>query len=201
VPELVLTHFHADHVDGLPGVLRHRSVGEVLTSPLSEPASGVAEVRRWASEAGIPVRTPPVGEGAGVGPVRWTVLSPAHLLSDSPNDSSLVLMVETRGIRILLTGDVEPPSQEVLEREGLGPVDVLKVPHHGSRYQDPALLTGLGARLALVSVGEDNDYGHPAAETLALLQHAGMVVRRTDHDGDIAVVVGPGGDLRVVSRG
>ena len=145
------------------------------------------------------MRTPPVGEGAGVGPVRWTVLSPAHLLSDSPNDSSLVLMVETRGIRVLLTGDVEPPSQEVLEREGLGPVDVLKVPHHGSRYQDPALLTGLGARLALVSVGEDNDYGHPAAETLALLQHAGMVVRRTDHDGDIAVVVGPGAETSVWS--
>jgi competence protein ComEC len=128
------------------------------------------------------------------------VLSPAHLLSDSPNDSSLVLLVETRGIRILLTGDVEPPSQEVLEREAIGPVDVLKVPHHGSRYQDPALLTGLGARVALVSVGEDNDYGHPAASTLALLQHAGMVVRRTDRDGDVAVVVA-GHTLRVVSRG
>jgi competence protein ComEC len=199
VPELVLTHFHADHVDGLPGVLRHRSVGEVVASPLREPGSGVAEVSRWTSEAGIPVRTPPVGERAGVGPLRWTVLSPAHLLSDSPNDSSLVLLVETRGIRILLTGDVEPPSQEVLEREGIGPVDVLKVPHHGSRYQDPALLTGLGARVALVSVGEDNDYGHPAASTLALLQHAGMVVRRTDRDGDVAVVV-VGHTLRVVSR-
>ncbi len=182
-------------------MLRHRSVGEVVTSPLREPQSGVAEVVRWASEAGIPVRTPPVGEQASVGPLRWTVLSPAHLLSDSPNDSSLVLLVETRGIRILMTGDVEPPSQEVLEHEDLGPVDVLKVPHHGSRYQDPALLSGLGARVALVSVGENNDYGHPAAETLALLQRSGMVVRRTDRDGDVAVVVGPGGGLRVVSRG
>jgi competence protein ComEC len=146
------------------------------------------------------VRTPPVGETAEVGPVRWTVLSPAHLLSDSPNDASLVLLVEVHGLRILLTGDVEPPSQEVLEAAGIGPVDVLKVPHHGSRYQDPALLTGVGARVALVSVGADNDYGHPAPETLSLLEHARITVRRTDRDGDVAVVV-DGGLLRVVTRG
>jgi competence protein ComEC len=79
-------------------------------------------------------------------------------------------------------------------------VDVLKVPHHGSRYQDAALLTGLGARVGLVSVGEGNDYGHPAPETLRMLDQAGKLVRRTDSDGDVAVVV-DGGDLRVVGRG
>ncbi len=200
VPEVVLTHFHADHVDGLPGVLRHRAVGELMASPLQEPVSGEQEVARWSAAAGIPVRTPVVGETAEVGPVSWTVLSPARLLSESPNDASLVLLVESHGLRLLLTGDVEPPSQEVLEREGIGPVDVLKVPHHGSRYQDPALLTGLGARVALVSVGADNDYGHPAPSTMSLLEHAGMLVRRTDQDGDVAVVL-RGGGLRVVSRG
>ena len=88
----------------------------------------------------------------------------------------------------------------MLERGHLGPVDVLKVPHHGSRYQDPGLLTGLGARVALVSVGADNDYGHPAPETLGLLEEAGMLVRRTDEDGDVAVVVDDDGGLRVVTR-
>ena len=73
------------------------------------------------------------------------------------------------------------------------------MPHHGSRYQDERLLTGLGARVALVSVGEDNDYGHPAPTTLALLEGAGATVRRTDEDGDVAVVVDDG-ELRVVSR-
>ncbi len=69
---------------------------------------------------------------------------------------------------------------------------MLKVPHHGSRYQDLDLLLGLGARLALVSAGEDNDYGHPAPETLAALAATGAQVLRTDLDGDLAVVVRDG---------
>ncbi len=77
---------------------------------------------------------------------------------------------------------------------------MLKVPHHGSRYQDPAWLDGLGARLAVVSVGEDNDYGHPARSTLDLLRDGGTTVVRTDQRGDVAVVVDDHGRLRVVSR-
>ncbi|MGH3369931.1 MAG: ComEC/Rec2 family competence protein, partial [Nocardioidaceae bacterium] len=70
--------------------------------------------------------------------------------------------------------------------------DVLKVPHHGSRYQDESFLTGLGARLALVSAGEGNQHGHPAPETIAFLEDAGMLVRRTDVSGDVAVIVDDG---------
>jgi competence protein ComEC len=77
---------------------------------------------------------------------------------------------------------------------------VLKVPHHGSRYQDPDLLGSLGARLAVVSVGRDNDYGHPSAPTLSLLRRSGMRVERTDEDGDVAVTVRDG-RLGVVERG
>ena len=69
-------------------------------------------------------------------------------------------------------------------------MDVLKVPHHGSAHQDDRLLQGLGASLALVSVGKDNDYGHPSARTLALLRAAGAEVHRTDLEGDLAVVPG-----------
>jgi len=104
-----------------------------------------------------------------------------------------VLLVRTHGIRLLLGGDMEPEAQQRLERALPGlRVDVLKVPHHGSRYQDPSLLTGLEARLAVVSVGRDNDYGHPSAITLGLLRGAGMTVQRTDRDGDVAVTVRDG---------
>jgi competence protein ComEC len=78
-------------------------------------------------------------------------------------------------------------------------VDVLKVAHHGSSYQEPALLAETRPRIALVSVGADNDYGHPAPETIAALQRAGALVGRTDTDGTL-VVVGSGSGLRLVER-
>ncbi len=201
VPLVLLTHFHADHVDGLPGVLRGRAVGEVEVSPLRAPSYGADQVDAWARGRGLPVQVASYGEERSVGAVSWRVVAPRRVLSDSPNDASVAWLVTSHGIRLLLTGDVEPPSQGALRREpGLAPVDVLKVPHHGSRYQDPGLLTGLRARVALVSVGADNDYGHPDPAVLALLRASGALVRRTDRDGDVAVVVRDG-DLRVVSRG
>jgi competence protein ComEC len=110
------------------------------------------------------------------------------------NDASVVLLAEVRGVRILLTGDIEPEGQAALARSLPGlQVDVLKVPHHGSRYQDEPWLLSLGARVALVSVGADNDYGHPADSVLEPLEEAGTRVLRTDQDGDLAVVAEDGG--------
>lgn len=200
VPVLALTHFHADHVDGVPGVLRGRTVGEIQTSSLPEPAEGARAVTQWAQENQIPVRVPTAGESVELGALRWQVLGPRASYPGSPNDSSLVLLLEAGGLRVLLTGDIEPPAQRALLRlPGVAPVDVVKVPHHGSRYQDGRMLSGLGARVALVSVGADNDYGHPAPSTLTALEHAGALVGRTDQDGDVAVVVDEG-RLRLVTR-
>ena len=200
VPAVVLTHFHADHVDGLPGVLRGRQVGEIEVSPLREPAYGAEQVERQAAEAGVPVRVPQYGERTTVGAVSWQEVGPSRVYPGSPNDGSLVLLAEAGGLSFLLSGDVEPPAQSALLRAGLPEVDVLKVPHHGSRYQDHRLLTELGARVALVSVGADNGYGHPAASTLAALKESGALVGRTDEDGDVAVLARDG-DLRVARRG
>jgi competence protein ComEC len=208
LPVVVLTHFHADHIDGLPQVLSGRSVGEIEVTATREPAEGAAEVDRWAAASHVQVRVPAYGEVRHVGDLTWQVIGPSRQVGGAShgeegsvaNNASLVLLVDVRGIRILMSGDMEPEAQRLVERAiPTLKVDVLKVPHHGSRYQDPEFLAGLGARLAVISVGADNDYGHPAASTLDLLDSDGMAVRRTDRDGDVAVVL-HGARLGVKSR-
>ena len=208
VPLLVLTHFHADHVDGVAGVLAHRDVGAIEVTRLADPPGGVAEVASAARSAGLTAEVAAYAETRTVGDVSLQVLWPTP---DSPttgpgdgstaNEASVVLLAEVAGFRFLLTGDVEPEGQHALARllPGLR-VDVLKVPHHGSRYQDLTWLDSLGARIAVVSVGADNDYGHPAAETLDDLTAHGTTVLRTDHDGDVVVAVRDGHLVAVTRR-
>lgn len=197
VPLVVLTHFHADHVDGLDGVLRGRQVDRIETTAVLDPPAGVEAVQRRAAEADVPVVLAPFGRTRSVGPLVLQVLHPELVeptagsgAGDSANDASVVLLAEVAGVRILLTGDIEPPGQAQLAR--LLPdlqVDVLKVPHHGSDHQDLDWLTSLGADVAVVSVGADNDYGHPSGPVLDALADAGADVARTDLDGGVAVSV------------
>jgi competence protein ComEC len=148
---------------------------------------------------------PVYGETVRLGRLTWQVVGPDPGLAagrvgtegSGANNASVTLLVESAGVRLLLSGDIEPEAQRSLAPVLRGVrVDVLKVPHHGSRYQDPEFLTGLGARLAIVTVGDGNRHGHPAKETLDLLREAGMVLRRTDEHGDVAVLSG-GGQLTV----
>ncbi|MFH8471845.1 ComEC/Rec2 family competence protein [Streptomyces sp. NPDC018000] len=215
VPLLILTHFHADHVRGLPGVLRGRAVGAIQTTSLDEPPDQVAFVRRTAAASGVPLVRAVPGERRRTGPLDWRVLWPAGAtgaggvsavpaagpVPQEPNDASVTLYVRTGGPTLLLLGDLEPPAQQGLLRRypALPPVDVLKVAHHGSAHQDPALLRSAHPRLALVSVGRDNPYGHPAPRTVDELRAGGAEVLRTDTDGAIAVT-GAGPALRAVGR-
>ncbi|WTI69602.1 ComEC/Rec2 family competence protein [Streptomyces sp. NBC_00728] len=203
IPLVVLTHFHADHVAGLPGVLRGRSVGAIETTGFEEPLDQAEFVRKEAAARRIPVTRAVAGERRRTGGLDWRVLWPPPdpvPPPDGPNDASVTLLVRTAGLRLLLLGDLEPPAQQALasspEAAELDGVDVLKVAHHGSAYQDPGLIRRVAPRLALISVGRDNPYGHPAPSTVAALRAGGAVVLRTDVDGDLAVT-GAGGGLSV----
>jgi competence protein ComEC len=135
VPLLAVTHFHADHVGGLDGVLRGRSVGAMVTTAWPEPAYGRDLVMRAAAAKRVPVEAVTVGWSRMVGPVRIEVLGPPHEIrgtrSDA-NNNSLVVRVSAGRLSVLLTGDAESEEQRaLLDQVGATGVraDVLKVAH------------------------------------------------------------------------
>ncbi len=201
---LVVSHFHADHVGGVAGVFRDRTVAEVLTTGYPEPATGRSAV--LAAAGAVPVSVPLAGTTYVAGDLRLTVLGPVHPLGGTrsdPNNNSLVLRAVVGGHVLLLAGDAEEDEQQTLV-DAAGPdglrAEVLKVAHHGSAYQDPAFLDGVAPTVALVSVGVGNPYGHPNPAVLARLARGGARVLRTDEGGDVAAVA-TGRGLAVVARG
>jgi competence protein ComEC len=206
VPLFVVSHFHADHIGGVAGVFRGRKVGAVVTPDWPEPPAGHAAVAAQAARTRTPVATVAVGWTYRAGGLELAVLGPPepmHGTSSDPNNNSLVLRVRVGGRTVLLPGDAETEEQQaLLTHLGAAAVraDVLKVAHHGSAYQEPQFLDAVDPAVALVSVGRDNDYGHPNGPLLDRLARSGARVVRTDLSGDSAAVATADG-LAVVARG
>jgi competence protein ComEC len=192
---LVLTHFDLDHAGGVPAVVGR--VDRVLVGPTGREQDEAVVAALAAGGAVVDV----VAEGryGTLGAHEWRVLwPPAHRGVEPGNDASIV--VELRGGQacgacpsLLALGDLGADAQRMLAAaQPLARVDVVKVSHHGSPDQHEPLYTALGAPIALIGVGADNTYGHPAPGLLAVLAAAGSTVVRSDTHG--LALLAPGGD-------
>ncbi|TQM43290.1 ComEC/Rec2 family competence protein [Pseudonocardia cypriaca] len=207
---VVLSHLHADHVGGLAGALRDRAVAGVAVGPVREPGWALRDVAGTAGGTGVPLVALTAGRRLEWPALTLDVIGPQHPAAfvdgddgTAVNDGSLVLRARTAAGTVLLTGDVELAAQTDLLASGADlRADVLKMPHHGSRYTSVEFLNAVSPRAVLVSVGAGNRYRHPDPGLIGGLERAGATVRRTDTAGDIALVGRRAEeDLEVVSRG
>ncbi|GHG00551.1 DNA internalization-related competence protein ComEC/Rec2 [Deinococcus piscis] len=185
---VVATHSDSDHIEGLSGVLRAMPVGELWIGQLDPENAALAELLSVAEERGVPVRQVRRGDYVQAGGLRLDVLWPqGNFWSTEPNENSVALRLTATGragqtFRAALLGDLPAPLEHSL---GLGRVDLLKSPHHGSRHStSAALLQETGAREAVVSVGF-NTFGHPSREVRERLDAAGTRIWRTDTQGTV----------------
>lgn len=184
---VALTHWDTDHSGGLAAVLDHFHVGEFWES--GRPPGGAPETVAALVRSRAPRRALAAGQRLWLGRALITVLGPGPDPAQTPNDQSLVLRLDWRGVSLLLTGDLGPRGEALL-LERTGPVGALalKVAHHGSRFSSTApFLERARPRLAVISVGARNPFRHPSAEVLARLEAVGARVYRTDRDGAVVL--------------
>ena len=195
---LVVSHPHQDHVAGLVDVLGRFRVRGVLEAAIPYPNPSYDRLLADAGAAHVPVATARTGMRIALdATTSLEVLYPdagdaaAPLPEGDINNGSVVLLLRHGRFSALLTGDAEAPVESMLLERGLVPrVDLLKVGHHGSHSSTtPSFLAAADPAVAMISAGVDNEYGHPAPETLATLgSAAGIHVLRTDLQGDAEVI-------------
>jgi len=188
---MVATHPHADHIVGLPAVLGRVPVALVLEPGCPDTSAIQADLDDAIAAEHVAVRYPRTGDSIAVGDVGLDVLSPDRCwvgTNSDPNNDSLVIMLHYHEDTVLLGGEPEEPAQQVLLDED-APIhaELLKVPHHGAATSLPEFFQAVGATLAVISVGQPNDYGHPVPSTLRAIAATGAQIWRTDQHGTIVV--------------
>jgi competence protein ComEC len=177
---VALSHADPDHAGGLPTVLRRFAVDELWEG--ARPGGGGLAVC-----PGLRQRRLAWPTRLRLGEVTLDVLHPDGVPLAGRNENSLVLRLQWRDVSILFAGDLGAPGeQRLLARGEPGPISVLKVGHHGSRFSSSApFLAAARPQVAVIPVGARNPFGHPTPETLGRLARAGARVYRTDRDGAV----------------
>jgi competence protein ComEC len=188
---VVGTHHHEDHIGGLDTVINKFEIGQVFLPPVSFTTGTLDYVLKAIQRKGLAATAPASGSTFKLGRADGTWLGPNSATYDEINDYSLVMRVVYGDLSFLFMGDAGViPEQEMLAAGYPLQSTVLKVGHHGSNDStSDEFLKAVVPRYAVIMVGEDNDYHHPHAETLAKLKAARTEILRTDLNGTITFTI------------
>lgn len=183
---MICTHAHEDHVGGLAGALNYATVGTVYSPVKSFDTDAFNDFLKYVNKQGKEITIPETGETFQLGEATCQILG-LNSYADDPNNTSIVLKITYGETAFLFSGDAEQSVETGIIDAGYDVrCDVIKVPHHGSdtslsyRWLNEAM-----PEYGIISVGENNSYGHPNEDTLSKLRDADVKVFRTDMQGHI----------------
>lgn len=189
IDAIIATHPHADHIGGLGTVIKEYPVGIIYDSGMPHTSKTYENYLLVIDEKGIPFKTPKRGDTIDLENLSFNIIHPAKdNESNNLNEASLVTYLEYGEISFIFTGDIEAPAENEIVNTGVN-IDstILKVGHHGSSTSTTDIfLEAVSPEISVITVGEDNRFGHPSFEVVSKLSDTSRVYR-TDFNSDIII--------------
>ena len=203
---VILTHPEFDHLTGLVAVVENYQIEEVIANSLISESGVFAKFREEVLGKKISVYSPKAGDRIRLSELEFDILWPKEKLGTelvwqrpesyqvlgvsafggNLNETGIVSLLKYGDFEALLLADVGEEQEKEIKA---GPVAVLKVGHHGSKYSSSAeFLAKVQPKIAVISVGANNRYGHPTSEVLGRLRDLGVKILRTDIDGEVEII-------------
>ena len=189
IDAMIASHPHMDHVGGLAAALNACYVDLIYSPVLDYDTKAWNSVKKYAEIQGTPIVVPDAGDEFDLGELHVQILGPLHCYADI-NNMSLIIKITFGNTSFLFTGDAEWEAEHDLLNAGVDlSADVLKVGHHGSESSTSYwFLREVSPSYAVISVGKENQYGHPSENTIRKLQDADVNIIRTDLSGLVECV-------------
>lgn len=180
------THPQEDHIGGLDAVINTFEIEKIIMPKVSSSTKTFEDVLLAIKNKNLKITNPKVGDIYELNDSKFTIMAPNKTDYSDVNNASVVVKLQYGNNTFIFTGDAEKLSEEEIIKLGNIKSDVLKVGHHGSNSSTSLeFLKAVSPKYAVITVGEDNKYGHPSVEVLERLKKQNIKILRTDLDGNI----------------